>query len=80
MSICLKNENSKSKKLVIVTGDDKLSIEAQNNATMLFNIHLRASLCSKRVINEYFLTSEAFQWVIGEILAKDRVIHCIDSL
>ena len=63
--------------MVIVTGDDKLSIEAQNNATMLFNIHLRASLSSKRVINEYFLTSEAFQWVIGEILEKFQgaIVH-----
>ena len=35
-----------SKKLVIVSGSDRLSKEAQRNATMLFNIHLRSTFCS----------------------------------
>ena len=30
-----------SKKLVIVCGEDRLSKEAQANATLLFNVHLR---------------------------------------
>ena len=55
-----------SKRLVIVSGDDRLSVEAQHNATMLFNVHLRSTLCTKRVIEEYHLTSEAFQWIIGK--------------
>ena len=59
-----------SKKLIIVSGEDRLSLEAQHNATMLFNVHLRSTMCTKRVIEEYFLTSEAFQWVLGEIESK----------
>ena len=47
--IC-KSVNELSEKLVIVSGKDRLSIEAQTNAMMLFRIHLRATLCSKRVI------------------------------
>jgi DNA-directed RNA polymerase II subunit RPB1 len=39
-----------SEKLIIVSGKDRLSLEAQNNATLLFKIHLRASLASRRVI------------------------------
>ena len=50
-----------TKKLVIVSGEDRLSREAQENATMLFNIHLRSTMCSKRVIEEYFLNTEAFR-------------------
>ena len=30
-----------SKKLVVVCGNDRLSKEAQFNATLLFNVHLR---------------------------------------
>lgn len=30
-----------SKNLIIVSGEDKLSKEAQHNATLLFNVHLR---------------------------------------
>ena len=30
-----------SKKLIIVCGEDRLSKEAQANATLLFNVHLR---------------------------------------
>ena len=44
-----------SKKLIIVSGLDRLSVEAQHNATMLFNIHLRSTFCSKRIIDEFFL-------------------------
>lgn len=56
-----------SKKLVIVRGDDPLSKEAQRNATLLFNILLRSVLCSKKMGEEHRLSSEAFEWVIGEI-------------
>lgn len=59
-----------SEKLIIVSGNDRLSLEAQNNATLLFKIHLRASLASRRVIQEYYLNSEAFDWVLGEIESK----------
>ena len=59
-----------TKRLIIVSGEDRLSIEAQKNATMLFNIHMRSTMCSKRVIEEYFLSTQAFQYVIGEIETK----------
>ncbi|KAL5727166.1 DNA-directed RNA polymerase [Ranunculus cassubicifolius] len=57
-------------KLKVVPGDDCLSAEAQDNATLLFNILLRSTLSSKRVLKEYRLTREAFDWVIGEIEAR----------
>jgi DNA-directed RNA polymerase II subunit RPB1 len=56
-----------SKKLVIVKGVDELSQEAQKNATLLFNILLRSVLCSKKMAEEHRLSSEAFEWVVGEI-------------
>ena len=59
-----------SKKLVIVKGEDSLSKEAQRNATLLFNILLRSFLCSKKMGEEHCLSSEAFEWVIGEIEAR----------
>ena len=61
---------SLSKKLVIVKGDDELSRQAQLNATLLFNILLRSTLCSKRLAEEHKLSVEAFEWIIGEIEAK----------
>lgn len=59
-----------SKKLVIVKGEDVLSKEAQSNATLLFNILLRSVLCSKKMAEEHRLSSEAFEWILGEIEAK----------
>ena len=61
---------SLSKKLMIVKGDDELSRQAQINATLLFNILLRSTLCSKRMAEEHKLSVEAFEWIIGEIEAK----------
>ncbi|KAI0988983.1 hypothetical protein GJ496_007709 [Pomphorhynchus laevis] len=55
------------KKLVIVAGEDQLSREAQQNATTLINILLRSHLSSRRVIEDHKLTSEAFEWLLGEI-------------
>ncbi|KAF6715871.1 DNA-directed RNA polymerase II subunit RPB1 [Oryzias melastigma] len=59
-----------SKKLIIVNGDDPLSRQAQENATLLFNIHLRSTLCSKRMTEEFRLSTEAFDWLLGEIETK----------
>ena len=39
----------------------------QENATLLFKIHLRSFLCSKQVIEVHHLTREAWEWVLGEI-------------
>lgn len=56
-----------SKKLVIVNGDDPLSRQAQENATLLFNIHLRSTLCSRRMAEEFRLSGEAFDWLLGRL-------------
>ena len=54
-------------KLVVVPGDDRLSAEAQKNATVLFNVLLRSKLAAKRVLREYRLNAAAFAWVLGEV-------------
>ena len=56
-----------SERLVVVKGDDPISKQAQTNATLLFNVLLRSTLCSKRVLEEFHLSSEAFDWIVGEI-------------
>ncbi|KAK4764009.1 hypothetical protein SAY87_013447 [Trapa incisa] len=72
-------------KLLVVPGKDPLSIEAQKNATLFFNILLRSTFASKRVLNEYRLPKEAFEWVLGEIesrflqslVAPGEMIGCV---
>ena len=59
-----------SEKLLSVKGTDDLSVSAQVNATLLFSILLRATLCSKRTAEEHKLSQQAFEWVVGEIEAK----------
>jgi len=56
-----------SAKLVVVPGDDPLSVEAQRNATVLFNVLLRSKLASKKVLKEHRLSRSAFLWVVGEV-------------
>ena len=56
-----------SKKLIVVRGEDAISKQAQFNATLLFNILLRSTLCSKRIAEEFHLSSDAFEWLLGEI-------------
>ncbi|KAK3014262.1 hypothetical protein RJ639_008478 [Escallonia herrerae] len=51
-------------RLKVVTGDDAMSMETQKNATFFFNILLRSTFASKRVLNDYRLTREPFDWVI----------------
>lgn len=54
-------------RLTIVPGTDNLSIQANENATLLFKSMLRSTLCTKRVAEEFRLTQEAFEWLLGEI-------------
>lgn len=54
-------------KCVIVAGDDRLSKQANENATLLFQCLVRSTLCTKCVSEEFRLTGEAFEWLIGEI-------------
>ena len=48
------------KRLIVVQGDDPLSREAQENATLNFRMHLRATFASHRVSEKYHLTREGF--------------------
>ncbi|TFK28353.1 RNA polymerase II large subunit [Coprinopsis marcescibilis] len=57
-------------RLIIVRGDDPLSREAQDNATMMFRMHLRSTFAARKVLEQYRLTKEAFEWVIGEVETK----------
>lgn len=54
-------------KLTIVPGDDRISVQANQNALILFKALVRSTLCSKRVTEEFRLTAEAFEWLVGEI-------------
>ncbi|CAF3867330.1 unnamed protein product [Rotaria sordida] len=56
-----------TQRLIIVKGDDRLSREAQYNATMLMNILLRSSLSSRQVLEVHRLTDAAFNWLCSEI-------------
>ncbi|TDL14139.1 RNA polymerase II largest subunit [Rickenella mellea] len=56
--------------LIVVRGEDALSREAQQNATLNFRMHLRATFATRRVLEEFHLTREAFDWVLGEIETK----------
>lgn len=58
------------KSLVTVTGSDRLSVEAQQNATLMFHILVRSSLASKRVLMRHRLDKAAFDWLIGEIRTR----------
>lgn len=54
-------------KCVIVAGEDELSKKANKNATLLFQCLVRSTLCTKLVSERFRLSSEAFEWLIGEI-------------
>lgn len=60
--------------LQIVPGSDALSMEAQTNATLLFMSMIRGTLASKRVLREYRLNQEAFDWVVGEVIARFHLV------
>lgn len=54
-------------KCIIVAGDDHLSKQANENATLLFQCLVRSTLCTKLISEKYRLSSEAFEWLTGEI-------------
>jgi DNA-directed RNA polymerase II subunit RPB1 len=60
-------------RLVVVMGQDNLSLEAQQNATTLYQILIRSHLSSKRVLMEYRLSEAALDWVISEV--ENRFHH-----
>ena len=53
--------------IIIVRGDDPMSKEAQHNATLLLQIHIRSKLSSKRVIEHYRLSEAALMALLGYI-------------
>ncbi|CAO1637933.1 unnamed protein product [Parajaminaea phylloscopi] len=54
-------------RLVVVRGSDRISQEAQRNATLLLKIHLRAYLASKNVIEFLRLDRRSFEYVLAEV-------------
>lgn len=54
-------------RLVVVRGDDPISQLHQENSTLLFNFLVRSHLATRRVIEDYRLNREAFDWVVGEV-------------
>ncbi|KAF7333371.1 DNA-directed RNA polymerase subunit [Mycena venus] len=57
-------------RLIVLRGDDFLSKEAQENATLRFRMQLRATFASRQVLERYHLNREAFDWVMGEVESK----------
>lgn len=57
-------------KCVIVAGSDRLSKQANENATLLFQCLVRSTLCTKYVAEEFRLTNESFDWLVGEIESR----------
>lgn len=49
---------------------DPFAREAQDNATLLFQIHIRASLSCKKCIMQHRLSIKAFLWILGEIESR----------
>ncbi len=63
--------------LKIVRGEGEMLAEAQENATALFQCLIRSRLASRRVIEEFRLNKDAFNWVIGKVeeLFQRSVVH-----
>ncbi|SCU92753.1 LANO_0E01992g1_1 [Lachancea nothofagi CBS 11611] len=57
-------------KLLVLRGKSKLLMEAQHNAVTLFCCLLRSRLASRRVIQEYRLTKQTFDWVMSNVEAQ----------
>lgn len=57
-------------KLVIVRGNDPLSVEAQDNATLLIKAQLRSRLAFRRVAIKMRLNKLAFAHILGNIEAR----------
>jgi DNA-directed RNA polymerase II subunit RPB1 len=53
--------------LIVVVGNDPLSVEAQTNATSLYSILVHSILSSKRALKDWRLSKAALDWVIGEV-------------
>lgn len=57
-------------KLLVLRGKSEIIQEAQRNAITLFCCLLRSRLATRRVIQEYKLTKQTFDWVLSNIEAQ----------
>jgi DNA-directed RNA polymerase II subunit RPB1 len=53
--------------LVVIRGEDPLSIEAQDSATKLFKCLLRSRLAFKRLVQEDNLSKACLEFIVGQI-------------
>ena len=60
------------KKCIIVLGDDRLSLQANENATILFQF----LLCIKIISETNKFSEEAFDWLLGEIETRFKQAQC----
>ncbi|RYF39910.1 MAG: hypothetical protein EOO38_22640 [Cytophagaceae bacterium] len=44
-----------------------VAVAGSDNATLVFGMLIRSHLATRRVLEEYHLNREAFEWVMGEI-------------
>lgn len=65
------DENVEDRKPMVI---DPLAMEAQENATLIFQIHVRSMLCCKNLIEKHRLSVKAFLWILGEI--ENRFMMC----
>lgn len=63
--------------LLVLRGKNEIIQNAQQDAVTLFCCLLRSRLASRRVIQEYKLTKQAFEWVLSNIEAQflRSVVH-----
>lgn len=59
-----------SSRLRVLFSNDPIAQEAAHNATILFKMHLRATLATKRVVEEYRLDTTAFDTLLSKIELK----------
>ncbi|KIO08843.1 hypothetical protein M404DRAFT_22670 [Pisolithus tinctorius Marx 270] len=59
-----------TERLLAVLDDDELGREAQASALLTFCLHVRATLATRRVLEEFHLNCEVSEWVLGGIQAK----------
>ena len=57
-------------RLIIVRGDDSLSVEADLNATLLCKANFRSRLAFKRIVKDDSLTKDAFDNIIGDLESR----------
>jgi len=69
-------------RLIIVSGDDKLSQRAQSDSVTLLNINMRVALNSKQICLYNKLSKKAYKWLLGEIETRfyRSVVKAGDSI